>query len=117
MLIKKNLAKNKLKGTEAMLSSKSIKYIKKILTRLSSGESVTLGERIYIQKAANEDQKVSSWLKRARRLQDGEEPKSSVDKLINDLDLGPLDSDSLYKPYPDDLGNWFTGAPSWVSRS
>ena len=100
-----------------MISSKTIRYIKEVLKRLSSGGSVTLEERIYIQKAADEDQKVSSWLKRARRLQDGEESKSSVDKLINDLDLGPLDSDSLYKPNPDDLGNWFTGAPSWVSRS
>ena len=100
-----------------MISSKTIRYIKEVLTRLSSGGSVTLYERMYIQKAADEDQKVSSWLKRARRLQDGEEPKSSLDKLINDLDLGPLDSDSLYKPNPDDLGNWFTGAPSWVSRS
>ena len=100
-----------------MISSTTIRYIKEVLKRLSSGDSVTLEERIYIQKAADEDQKVSSWLKRARRLQDGEESKSSVDKLINDLDLGPLDSDSLYKPNPDDLGNWFTGAPSWVSRS
>ena len=100
-----------------MISSKTIDYIKEILTRVSSGESVTLEERIYIQKVADEDQKVSSWLKKARRLQNGEEPKSSVDKLINDLDLGPLDSDSLYKPNPDDLGNWFAGAPSWVSRS
>ena len=100
-----------------MISSKTIRYIKEVLKRLSSGDSVTLEERIYIQKAADEDQKVSSWLKRARRLQDGEESKSSVDKLINDLDLGSLDSDSLYKPNPDDLGNWFTGAPSWVSRS
>ena len=100
-----------------MISSKTIRYIKEVLKRLSSGDSVTLEERIYIQKAADEDQKVSSWLKRARRLQDGEESKFSVDKLINDLDLGPLDSDSLYKPNPDDLGNWFTGAPSWVSRS
>ena len=100
-----------------MISSKTIRYIKEVLKRLSNGDSVTLEERIYIQKAADEDQKVSSWLKRARRLQDGEESKSSVDKLINDLDLCPLDSDSLYKPNPDDLGNWFTGAPSWVSRS
>jgi len=100
-----------------MISSKTIRYIKEVLKRLSSGDSVTLEERIYIQKAADEDQKVSSWLKRARRLQDGEGSKSSIDKLINDLDLGPLDSDSLYKPNPDDLGNWFTGAPSWVSRS
>ena len=100
-----------------MMPSKNIHFIKEILTRLSSGESVTLEERIYIQKAADEDQKVSYLLKKARRLQDGEEQKSSLDKLINDLDLGPLDSESLYKPNPDDLGNWFTGAPSWVSRS
>ncbi len=100
-----------------MISSKTIRYIKEVLIRLARGESVTLVERIYLQKVADEDQKVSSWLKRARRLQEGEELKSSVDKLINDLDLGHLDSESLYKPNPDDLGNWFSGAPSWVSRS
>ncbi len=100
-----------------MFSSKTIDYIKDILNRLSNGASVTLEERIYILKIADADQKVSSWLKRAKRLQDGEDSKSSVDKLINDLDLGPLDSESLYKPNPDDLGNWFSGAPSWVSRS
>ncbi len=100
-----------------MISSENIHYIKEILKRLSNGDSVTLEERIYIQKAADEDQKVSAWFKRAKRLQDGEDSKNSVDELIKELDLGTLDSDSLYKPNPDDLGNWFTGAPSWVARS
>ena len=100
-----------------MISSETIHYIKQHLKRLSSGESVSLEERIYIQKAADKDQKITAWLKRAKRLQHSKSSKNSVDKLINDLDLGPLDSDSLYKPNPDDLGNWFTGAPSWVSRS
>ena len=100
-----------------MISSETIDNIKGILKRLSNGESVTLDERILIQKASDEDQKVNSWLKRAKRLQAENGSDDSIGKLINDLDLGPLDSESLYKPNPDDLGNWFTGAPSWVSRS
>ena len=100
-----------------MISSETIDNIKEILKRLSNGESVTLDERIFIQKASDEDQKVNSWLKRAKRLQTENGSDDSIEKLINDLDLGPLDSESLYKPNPDDLGNWFTGAPSWVSRS
>ncbi len=100
-----------------MISSETIDNIKGILKRLSNGESVTLDERIFIQKASDEDQKVNSWLKRAKRLQAENGSDDSIGKLINDLDLGPLDSESLYKPNPDDLGNWFTGAPSWVSRS
>ncbi len=100
-----------------MISSETIENIKEILKRLSNGESVTLDERIFIQKASDEDQKVNSWLKRAKRLQTGNGSDDSIGKLLNDLDLGPLDSESLYKPNPDDLGNWFTGAPSWVSRS
>ncbi len=100
-----------------MISSETIDNIKEILKRLSNGESVTLDERIFIQKASDEDQKVNSWLKRAKRLQAENGSNDSIGKLINDLDLGPLDSESLYKPNPDELGNWFTGAPSWVSRS
>ncbi len=100
-----------------MISSETIDNIKDILKRLSNGESVTLDERIFIQKASDEDQKVNSWLKRAKRLQAENCSDDSIGKLINDLDLGPVDSESLYKPNPDDLGNWFTGAPSWVSRS
>ena len=99
------------------MKSKTIHYIQEVLKRLANGSSVTLEERIYILKAADKDQKVCSWLKRARRLQEGNDTDLYVDKLIKDLDLGSLDSDSLYKPNPDDLGSWFSGAPSWVSRS
>ncbi len=100
-----------------MISSENCKYVQEILKRLSNGASVTLEERIFIKKAAEQDQKVNSWLKRAKRLQIGEDSKDSIDKLISDLDLGPIDANSLYKPNPDDLGNWFTGAPSWLARS
>ncbi len=100
-----------------MISSETIKYIQGILKKIANGKSVSLEERIYIQNVADEDQKVNSWLKRAKRHQNDRSSIDAIDNLINDLDLGPMDSDSLYRPNPDDLGHWFSGAPSWVSRS
>ena len=91
----------------------------KVLVTPQTGPEGRVVKRIYIQKAANEDQKVSAWLKRARRLQGSGNSNNSIDKLLNELDLGILDSECqvLNRPNPDDLGHWFSGAPSWVSRS
>ena len=59
----------------------------------------------------------SNWLKKARRLQQGNSATNQLDKLINGLDLGSSDPNHIYKPDPDELGGWFSGAPSWVARS
>ncbi|KGG15124.1 MULTISPECIES: hypothetical protein [unclassified Prochlorococcus] len=100
-----------------MFSSITIKHIQEILSRLSKGNGVSLNERIYIQKAADQDQKVSSWLKQAKRLQQANECNDAISKLLNELDLGSTEVNPIHKPSPEELGNWFSGAPSWVARS
>ena len=40
-----------------------------------------------------------------------------VDQLINNLDLGFADPKDNFNPENDDLGEWFSGAPSWLGRS
>ncbi len=101
-----------------MLNTKTIENIQEILKRLSQGNGVTLEERMYLQKAADRDQSVTSWLRQSLRLQKGVENTDAIEALINDLNIGNIESNSVVsKPDPDELANWFSGAPSWVARS
>ena len=100
-----------------MLTTTSRLRIKEILTRLSMGKQVTLEERIYINKYATRNQNVSSWLRKASRIQRQEKINNQIDELLNALDLSADEPHVTYNPDHDDLGEWFSGAPSWIRRS
>ena len=100
-----------------MLTTSSRLRIQDILTRLSMGNKVTLEERIYINKYATKNQNVSSWLRKASRIQRNLPVLNPVDELLNGLDLTSDEPHSTYNPDQDDLGEWFSGAPSWIRRS
>ena len=100
-----------------MLTTTSRLRIQEILTRLSMGHQVTLEERIYINKYATRNQNVSSWLRKASRIQRQEKINNQIDELLNGLDLSADEPHVTYNPDHDDLGEWFSGAPSWIRRS
>ena len=100
-----------------MLTTTSRLRIQEILTRLSTGKQVTLEERIYINKYATRNQNVSIWLRKASRIQRQEKIKNQIDELLNGLDLSADEPHVTYNPDHDDLGEWFSGAPSWIRRS
>ena len=100
-----------------MLTTTSRLRIQEILTRLSMGKQVTLEERIYINKYATRNQNVSSWLRKASRIQRQEKIMNQIDELLNGLDLSADEPHVTYNPDHDDLGEWFSGAPSWIRRS
>ncbi|MFL2868236.1 MAG: hypothetical protein ACJZ78_05445 [Prochlorococcus marinus] len=100
-----------------MLTTTSRLRIQEILTRLSMGKQVTLEERIYINKYATRNQNVSSWLRKASRIQRQEKINNQIDELLNGLDLSADEPHVTYNPDHDDLGEWFSGAPSWIRRS
>ena len=100
-----------------MLTTSSRLRIQEILIRLSQGNQVTLEERIYINKYAAKNQNVSSWLRKASRMQQNIAVSNSIDKLLNGLDLNSKDPHSTFNNQFDDLGEWFSGAPSWIRRS
>ena len=100
-----------------MLTSNTRLKLQGILRRIAHQDEVSLGDRIYVQKFADHDATVASWLRRARRMQ---RPVTSngVDQLLSGLDLGDVEPDT--SPLPgadDDLGDWFSGAPDWLRRS
>tara|TARA_Y100001968_G_C19356510_1_gene717469 strand:- start:933 stop:1235 length:303 start_codon:yes stop_codon:yes gene_type:complete len=100
-----------------MLTTSTRLRIQEILTRLAKGNKVTLQERIYINKYASRYQIVSTWLRRASLHQQNRVSSTPIDQLLNDLDLCSPDPHSTYNPDQDDLGEWFSGAPSWIRRS
>ena len=100
-----------------MLTTSSRLRIQDILTRISTGQQVTLEERIYINKYATKNQNVSSWLRKAIRLQRNNPISNPIDELLNELDLSSNEPHSNFNPDQDDLGEWFSGAPSWIRRS
>ncbi len=100
-----------------MFSTTTRLRLQNILKRVAKGEEVTLQDRVYLSKHADHDQTVSAALKRARRLQQQNQPVDSIDNLLTELDLGAIDPKSNFRPGEDDLGDWFMGAPSWLGRS
>ena len=100
-----------------MLSTSARIRIQEILTRIANGNKVTLEERIYINKYASSNQNVSSWLRKASNLQRNKPSSNQLDELLDGLNLCSFDPRSIYDPHHDDLGEWFTGAPSWIRKS
>ena len=100
-----------------MLTTSSRLRIQEILIRMSQGNKVTLEERIYITKYAAKNQNVSSWLRKAKRIQKNHPISNPIDELLDGLDLNTDEPHSTYNPEQDDLGEWFSGAPAWVRRS
>tara|TARA_Y100001968_G_scaffold243603_1_gene227496 strand:+ start:1477 stop:1779 length:303 start_codon:yes stop_codon:yes gene_type:complete len=100
-----------------MLTTSTRLRIKEILTRISKGSKVSLQERIYINKYASTNQNVSAWLRKASYLQRNKLSTTPIDDLLNGLDLCSSEPNSTFNPDTDDLGEWFSGAPSWIRRS
>ena len=100
-----------------MLTTSSRLRIQEILTRIAKGDQVTLQERIYINKYAEKNQNVSNWLRKASLIQRKDLLSDPIDKLLNGLNLCSEEPHSTFDPSNDDLGEWFSGAPSWVRRS
>ncbi len=82
---------------------------------MARGEPVGLQERVLLQKYADRDRTVSSWVHRAQRQRQRGCAASGLDGLLDDLDLGSSDSGDHHRP-GDDLGDWFGGASPWLRR-
>ena len=102
-----------------MLSASTRLKLQGIVSRIGSGDAVTLGERIYLQKFADRDRTVADWLRQARRRQQAS-TGDGLDRLMAELDLGDPEPGPPFRPDPEDpgdLGDWFGQAPDWLRRS
>ncbi|MFZ9149237.1 hypothetical protein [Vulcanococcus sp.] len=103
----------------AMLTPATRLRLQDIVQRIGADQAVSLHERIYLQKFADRDHSVASWLRQARRQQQAASSEG-VDRLMAQLDLGELEPGPPFRPDPEDpgdLGDWFGQAPDWLRRS
>jgi hypothetical protein len=100
-----------------MLTPPTRLRLQNIIERIADSAPVSLQERIYVQKFADRDPTVGSWLRRARRRQLQGEPRGGLDGFLAAMDLGEVGAEGAFDPRRDDLGEWFSGAPNWLRRS
>ena len=102
------------KGELIMLTTSTRLKLQDICSRLAQGQFVSLQERVYLQKFAERDRSVSTWVNRAQRFP-REGAQHGLDGLIADLDLGRRHPEDPEHP-EDDLGDWFSNASPWLRR-
>ena len=97
-----------------MITTSTRLRLQEICQRIALGESVTLAERIELQKFAYRDRSVLSWMNRAQRRQQ-QGAVTGLNELLMDMDLGSSDPSDQERP-EDDLGEWFGNADPWLRR-
>ena len=97
-----------------MITTSTRLRLQEICQRIALGESVTLAERIELQKFADRDRSVLSWMNRAQRRQQ-QGAVTGLSELLMDMDLGSGDLADRHRP-EDDLGEWFGNADPWLRR-
>jgi hypothetical protein len=100
-----------------MLTPHTRLRLQEILERIAESKPVSLQERIYLQKFADRDASVWSWLRRAQRQQRQGASHPGLDRFLAEMDVGEPGDTTGFDPRRDDLGDWFSGAPNWLRRS
>ena len=71
-----------------MLTANTRLRLQDIIGRIAESQPISLNERIYVQKFADRDASVWSWLRRAQRQQRSGEPAMDIEHFMEQMDLG-----------------------------
>ena len=102
-----------------MLSTQTRLRVEFICDRIAKGASVELNDMSWVQKLADRNPTVASWLRKARRAAiQGEQP-SNLDQFCQALDIGEPDpADQLSGAQdPVTLAEWFSSKQKWFRGS
>ena len=101
-----------------LLSNQKRLKIQGIIKRISLDKEISLEERIYVEKFAQNNSTISLWLKKANSFRrHGQQSKEGIDKLLQSLGIEGLDKENHFNPNEDDISDWFSGSPDWLRRS
>ena len=101
-----------------LLNNQKRLKIQGIIKRIAQDKSITLEERIYVEKFANHNSTISLWLKKASSFRrNGKKNAGDIDNLLQSLGIDGLDKENHFNPNEDDISDWFGGAPGWLRRS
>ena len=97
-----------------MITTSTRLKLQGLCSKVAQGQFVSLTDRIYLQKFAERDRTVQSWLSRAHRMQQNGQ-QTGLDGFLADLNLGSNDPGDQHNQ-EDDLGGWFGNTPPWLRR-
>ena len=101
-----------------LLSTETRRKIHGILKRISLDQEISLEERIYVEKYAQNNSTISLWLKKANSFRrHGKQSKNGINSLLQSLGIDSLDEERHFNPNKDDISDWFGGSPNWLKRS
>ena len=101
-----------------LLSNAKRLKIQGIIKRIAHDKSITLEERIYVEKFAHHNSTISLWLKKANSFRrNGIKNDDGIDYLLQSLGIDGLNQENHFNSNEDDITDWFGGAPGWVKRS
>ena len=101
-----------------LISNQKRLKIQGIIKRIAQDKSITLEERIFVEKFAQHNSTISLWLKKAKSLRrNGAKNEGGIDNLLQAFGIDGLDKENHFNPNDDDISVWFGGAPGWLRRS
>ena len=101
-----------------LLSNAKRLKIQGIIKRIAQDKSITLEERIYVEKFAHHNSTISLWLKKANSFRrNGMKNDGGIDNLLQSFGIDGLNKENHFNPKKDDISDWFGGAPGWLRRS
>ena len=101
-----------------LLSNSKRLKIQGIIKRISQDKSITLEERIFVEKFACHNSTISLWLKKANSFRrNGIKNDGGIDNLLQSLGIDGLNKENDFNPDEDDISDWFGSAPGWLRRS
>ena len=101
-----------------LLSNQKRLKIQGIIKRIAYNKSISLEDRIYVEKFAQHNSTISLWLKKANSFRrNGVISNDGIDSLLQSLGIDALNQENYFKPNEDDISDWFGGAPNWLRRS
>ena len=100
------------------LSNQKRLKIKGIIKRIAQDKSISLEERILVEKFAQHNSTISLWLKKANSFRRyGVKNNGGIDNLLQSLGVDGLDKENHFNSNEDDISDWFGSAPDWIRRS
>ena len=101
-----------------LLSNAKRLKIQGIIKRIAQDKSITLEERIYVEKFAHHNSTISLWLKKANSFRrNGRKNDGGIDNLLQSFGIDGIDKENHFNPNEDDISDWFGSAPGWLRRS
>ena len=101
-----------------LLSNHKSLKMQGIIKRIARDKSITLEERIYVEKFVYDNSTISLWLKKANSLRrNGIKSDGGIDNLLQSFGIDGLNKENHFNPNEDDISGWFGGAPTWLRRS